>query len=76
MSQELLDMSEEFGESFWKRHHHRRNIASFQWCRKGENLPLKAKTVPSDGKIIITVFWDCQGIVLIDYLDKDTTINS
>lgn len=87
MSQELLDMSEELGESFWKRlittdetwlpfYLPESKEQSKQWCRKGENPPLKARTVPSAGKIMITVFWDCQGIILIDYLDKGMTINS
>lgn len=47
---------------------------SKQWVGKGESAPKKAKTVPSAGKVMATVFWDSQGIILIDYLEKDTTI--
>uniref|UniRef100_A0A0K2SWW6 Histonelysine Nmethyltransferase SETMARlike [Hydra vulgaris] n=1 Tax=Lepeophtheirus salmonis TaxID=72036 RepID=A0A0K2SWW6_LEPSM len=42
--------------------------------QQAESAPKKAKTVPSAGKIMATVFWDSQGIILIDYLEKDKTI--
>ena len=38
--------------------------------RTGESAPKKAKTVLSARKVMTTVFWDSQGIILIDYLDK------
>jgi len=47
---------------------------SKQWVIKGESAPKKAKTVYSAGKIMATVFWDSQEIILIDYLEKGTTI--
>jgi len=31
---------------------------SKQWTKSGESAPKKAKTVPSGGKIMATVFWD------------------
>jgi histone-lysine N-methyltransferase SETMAR len=46
---------------------------SKQWVPSGESAP-KAKTVPSAGKVIATVFWDSQGIILINYLEKGRTI--
>ena len=39
-----------------------------------ESEPQKAKTVLSTGKLMATVFWDSQGIILIDYLGKGKTI--
>jgi [histone H3]-lysine36 N-dimethyltransferase SETMAR len=36
--------------------------------------PKKDKTVLSTEKIMVTVFWDSYGIVLIDYLEKGKTI--
>ena len=33
----------------------------------------KAKTVPSAGKVMSTIFWDSYGITLIDYLQKGKT---
>jgi transposase len=37
-----------------------------QWVPSGESAPKKAKTVPSTGKFMATVFWDSQGIILIN----------
>jgi len=40
----------------------------------GEPAPKKAKTVPSAGKVMATVFWDSQGVIYIDYLKKGKTV--
>ena len=48
---------------------------SKQWKHPGSPLPKKAKTVPSAGKVMASVFWDADGILLIDYLQKGQTIN-
>lgn len=47
---------------------------SKQWTARNEPAPKKAKTVPSAGKVMATVFWDSQGIIHIDYLEKGKTI--
>lgn len=47
---------------------------SKQWMRKGEKAPVKAKTTKSAEKVMATVFWDCQGILLVDYLEKGKSI--
>lgn len=47
---------------------------SKQWTSSGEHAPKKAKTVPSAGKVMATVFWDSKGIIFIDYLEKGRTI--
>ncbi|XP_026828418.1 histone-lysine N-methyltransferase SETMAR-like [Ooceraea biroi] len=47
---------------------------SKQWVASGESAPKKAKIVPSAGKVMATVFWDSQGIILIDYMEKGKTI--
>ena len=44
------------------------------WTRSGESAPKKAKTVPSAGKVMATIFWDSHGIILIDYLQKEKTV--
>lgn len=49
---------------------------SKQWTKRGQSAPVKAKTVPSAGKVMATVFWDAKGILLIDYLGKGKTINA
>lgn len=84
---ELLRISNNLGESFWSRiitvdetwlpfFMPETKKQSKQWCRKGDMPPLKAKTVNSSKKIMITVFWDCEGVILNDYLERGRTINS
>lgn len=51
-------------------------LQSQHWCFEGQPPPLKAKVFPSAGKVMATVFWDTEGIVLIDYLPKGQTITS
>lgn len=48
---------------------------SKQWTAKGEPAPKKAKTVPSAGKVLASVFWDAKGVLFVDYLQKGKTIN-
>ncbi|XP_045500072.1 histone-lysine N-methyltransferase SETMAR-like [Colias croceus] len=47
---------------------------SKQWIQTGERAPKKAKTVKSATKVTDTIFWDSQGVVYIDYLEKGKPI--
>lgn len=47
---------------------------SMQWHKKGTPPPKKFKVSESAGKMMATVFWDCEGILLVDYKEKGTTI--
>lgn len=47
---------------------------SMQWKHKTSPPPKKFRTQPSAGKLMATVFWDCEGILLIDYMAHKTTI--
>jgi hypothetical protein len=60
-----------------------------QWPQKDENLsgPMewhhpqsprkkKFKTTPSAGKVMVTVFWDTDGVILVDVMARGETINS
>ena len=38
--------------------------------------PKKFKTVPSAGKIILTVFWDSQRVYMTEFLEYGNTVNS
>lgn len=49
---------------------------SKQWVHKGSPPPKKARTQPSAGKLMATIFWDMNGILLIEYMPKGTTINA
>jgi hypothetical protein len=37
-------------------------------------VPKNTSSVPSPGKVMASVFWDADGILFIDYLEKGKTI--
>ncbi|UYV72456.1 hypothetical protein LAZ67_9003230 [Cordylochernes scorpioides] len=47
---------------------------SMQWRHSGSPPPKKAKPVPSAGKVMVSVFWDSEGVLLLDFLNKAQTI--
>ncbi|UYV72345.1 hypothetical protein LAZ67_9002716 [Cordylochernes scorpioides] len=47
---------------------------SMQWRHSGSPPPKKAKAVPSVGKVMLSVFWDSEGVILLDFLNKGQTI--
>ncbi|GJQ77414.1 hypothetical protein Trydic_g20813 [Trypoxylus dichotomus] len=47
---------------------------SMQWHKKGTPLPKKFKVSESAGKLMATVFWNCEGILLMDYKEKGRSI--
>jgi hypothetical protein len=47
---------------------------SKQLTEAGCSVPKKTSLVPSAGKVMASVFWDAEGILFIDYLEKDKTI--
>ena len=51
------------------------NKQSAEWTAVGESCPKRSKTQISAGKVLASVFWDVQGILFIDYLEKGRTIN-
>ena len=40
----------------------------------GSPRPKKIKTQPSAGKVMSTEFWDAQGVIMLDFLAKKSTI--
>jgi len=49
---------------------------SMEWRKPGEAPPRKAKVTKSTKKIMATIFWDCRGILLIDFKERNTTVNA
>ena len=49
-------------------------IESMQWVPKGSTGPIKFKFERSVKKVMATVFWDSQGIILVDFLEGSKTI--
>jgi len=47
---------------------------SKQWTEAGCSAPKKTRLVPSAGKVMASVFWNVEGILFIDYLEKGKTI--
>ena len=48
--------------------------ASMQWQHVGSQPPKKARTQALAGKVMATIIWDVEGILLIDYLPRKTII--
>ena len=49
---------------------------NMQWNHPGSLHPKKFKRVSSTGKVMASIFWDSQGIIMVDYLEEGCTINS
>lgn len=47
---------------------------SKQWKHTSSPTPKKAKVIPSAGKVMASVFWDSQGVILIEYLQQGQTV--
>jgi hypothetical protein len=47
---------------------------SKQWTEAGCSAPKKTRSLTSAGKVIASVFWDVEGILFIDYLEKGKTL--
>ena len=48
---------------------------SMQWKDLDSPPPKKFKRISSAGKVMASIFWDSQGIAMVDYLEEDYTIN-
>ncbi|MFW5444373.1 MAG: hypothetical protein ACKE51_08720 [Methylococcaceae bacterium] len=46
------------------------------WKHGASPPPIKAKTIPSAGKIMATVFRDSKGIIYLDFPATQKTINA
>ena len=47
---------------------------SKQWLPRGSSGPIKFKSERSVKKAIATVFWDCEEVVLVDFLEGKKTV--
>ena len=52
------------------------NWQSAEWTAADESHPKQPKMQTSAGKVLASVFWDMQGILFIDCIEKRRTINS
>ena len=59
------------GDESWAHHYEpETKRQSMQWHHLGSPSPKKFKLAPSAGKVMITVFWDSRGVLLLDFLPK------
>jgi len=49
---------------------------SMEWQQNGSLRPKKFQVQKSAGKVLASIFWDHDGILLIDCLPKGQTINT
>ena len=49
---------------------------SMEWRHSGPPRPTKFRVQTSAGKVLAPIFWDQDGILLTDYLQKGQTINA
>ncbi|KFD55552.1 hypothetical protein M513_03604 [Trichuris suis] len=47
---------------------------SRQWKHVNSPRPKRARLEPRLGKVLATIFWDAEGILLIDYMEDGGTI--
>jgi [histone H3]-lysine36 N-dimethyltransferase SETMAR len=65
------------GDESWAHHFDPENKRqSMEFRHLGSPPPRKFKVVASAGKVLMTIFWDCQGIVHTEFLKRGNTINS
>ncbi|GBO37738.1 hypothetical protein AVEN_155923-1 [Araneus ventricosus] len=50
--------------------------ASIAWRHTSSPVRTKSKVPPSAGKVMATVFLDCEGVVYAEFMRKGTTINA
>ena len=62
-------------DEIWVHYYEPENKAqSRQSVGPGSTRPKKFKTQPSAGKVMATVFWDAQGVIMLDFLAKKNTL--
>ena len=50
-------------------------MQSKQWKHPGSPPPDKLKRVHSAGKVMASIFWDIQGVIVIYYFEQGRKIN-
>ena len=86
-SKECLDLLMRNRADFWRRlvtvdetwiHYYtpENRMSARQWTEAGTSAPKRPREAQWVGKVMASVFWDCHGILFVDYLEKGKTINS
>jgi hypothetical protein len=51
-------------------------MQTMEWRHPQSLQKKKFKKSPSAGRVMITVFWDCEGVILVDAMPRRETINA
>lgn len=51
-------------------------IQSKEWLPRGSRGPIKFKAERSATKVMATIFWDAEGVILVDFLENQRTITA
>ena len=46
-----------------------------QWRQPGSPSTEKLKRVSSEGKVMVSIFWDSQNIIMVNYFEEGRTVN-
>jgi hypothetical protein len=64
------------GDETWAHHYQpETKRQSMEWHHPQSPRKKKSKTTPSARKVMITIFWDNDGAILVDVLARGETIN-
>jgi hypothetical protein len=58
------------GDESWVHHFTKTKAASMAWKHTTSLIRKKFKTTPSTEKVLLTVFWDAEGVLLLDFLEQ------
>jgi len=65
------------GEEIWAHHYEpEKKRQSMEWHHPQSPRKKKFKTTPSAGKLMITVFWDIDGVILVDVMTRGDAIKT
>jgi len=63
------------GDETWAHHYEpETKRQSMEWHHPQSPRKEKFKTTPSAGKVMITVFWDVDGVILVDMMARGETL--
>ncbi|EYB97676.1 hypothetical protein Y032_0138g2052 [Ancylostoma ceylanicum] len=63
------------GDELWIHHYDPESQEqSRERTRPGSPRPVRPRMEPTAGKVLVTTFWDAEGILLVDYLKENATI--
>jgi len=65
------------GDESWVHHYEpKTKRAAMQWIHPVSPAHKKFKVTPSAGKVMLTVFWDCHGVLLTEFQQRGHTVMS